>query len=138
MIDVHVLSLGETEDISDALPVVVDKAVQSGIATHAHFAKQCVEDPRLRLIRKIKRWQSLHMSPMLFNVRRDIEVIEATIELPLQHHSKVPATLHQHEHVRLGRECRQGPQHIIREVEQPGSDCDRHGHGHLMCVFMCA
>jgi hypothetical protein len=38
--------------------------------------------------------QSLHLNPMLLKERNGKESIEATIELPLEHHSKVPATAH--------------------------------------------
>jgi hypothetical protein len=72
----------------------------------------------------------MRLNPMLIEMRNDRESIEATIELPLERHSNVSAASHQHEQVRKGHECRQGPQDVIGEAGQPGRDCD--GPRHLM------
>jgi hypothetical protein len=62
---------------------------------------------------------------MLFRVRKDKQSIQATLQLALKHHSEMPATPHQHEHVR---------QDVIGEAVQPGRERDRHGHLCRLCL----
>jgi hypothetical protein len=73
---------------------------------------------------KIKRWLSPGLHPILFDVRNNIESIEAMIQLAFKHHSKVPAAPHQHKQVRHGHECRQGPQDVSWEAAQLGTGGD--------------
>jgi hypothetical protein len=135
---VHTLS--QTED---ALPG--GEAVYSPIATHIRLAKQYVQYPLVRWVRKgtwrkilsdTLRRLSLHLLPMIFEMRNSKDSIEERFDLALQHSVKLPAAPHPHEHIRQGHECRQSPQDIIGEAGQPGRDCDRHGH--LKCAFVCA
>jgi hypothetical protein len=107
----------------DALPIDLDEAVSSPIATYCLLAKQFFQYPLLRLIRNAIGRKLPRLSPMLFEVRNSKESIEERFELVLEHHTKVPATLHQHEQVRQGNKCCQGPQNVIGEAIKPGRDC---------------
>jgi hypothetical protein len=95
--DVCVFSSGEPKD---ALPVDIDEAVHSEIITLIRLAKQYDHYPLLRMLRNLTERQFPHSNPMLFEVRNYIESIEASIEQPSEHQSKLPATPHQHEQVR--------------------------------------